>query len=958
MASGVKRTPSVKVQNDVLVPQRLLSVSRRGGNERPLPSNPPRVRHQRQLSRTQNGAGPSRYFYHENENENEDNDGPIQPFPEVANKRRSFVFPLGPDTQTSWQNIRAAGRPRKTSDPITLQDRRSVHQSVCLDIPAGKDHNAGIVTDEEVHNPFSDAHAARHVSQRSFPLVCKRLSDTTTSSSSSSTTDDDDDAWEHNRPDSETVPRRNGTVRRVVDAVVPDRVQETARNVISRARRSSMTDVYEKAKTRGVELQRKRWVEILFEYTIYTLLLCFIYFVLIGLPLWNGAVYWLYWVVSTKFAITGGWSITIGVAVFYAFGPLLILFEKEPPIIEHPDGFDRKSLPGVENTALLIPCYKSANIVGATIEAALQVFPPSHIFVIANGNSPTPLDNTEEVCLPYGVNHIWSPVGSKIVAQFVGCYAAKGFKNVLLIDDDCALPPNFPVVSDRLSDTVRSIGYTIKSVGPNSSKGTWCQQAQDLEYKISGLQRALAGKMGSATFPHGAISLWDRQFLIQTFHDHPGFSVSEDWFFGHSCRRLGGRIKMCTSVFVETETPPAIFFSSGGSRGGFGEMTVFKQRFSRWNFFFVNGMYYNMHYILTSWKLGWWEIGAKIFVFQEVYETLLYLFTPFILPISFIVAPSFCGYLLAGTVVMYLVNVVIFNEVHLRLRKERIGWDVLLVYYMPYKLILTLVNVASCYWSLYKYARYFAKRHPKVIEDEKAVEVVLRLEETTPLAVDEYSTIYEDEEAHGVRRLSSAVMGPRAGSRLSKRMSARFSYMSMGDSEDGRGGRGGNNNNNNNNNNRRHSFVSGSGDVISVHDGSQIFAGCNFAIPPTSASPGSGRRGSYGPSSPTSAFGPRQKASYDQIMAISGSPGARGSYGSPTLGFDRARSTSPYGWSSPGSDGGGGGGYRDRDGHDMQLPQMVHIPQERAVEFGGGLNEKTGSYSDRRRKNSWVHNMV
>jgi hypothetical protein len=31
--------------------------------------------------------------------------------------------------------------------------------------------------------------------------------------------------------------------------------------------------------------------------------------------------------------------------------------------------------------------------------------------------------------------------------------------------------------------------------------------------------------------------------------------------------------------------------------------------------------------------------------------------------------------------------------------------------------------------SLWKYARYFAKRHPKVIEDEKAVEVIVRLEE-------------------------------------------------------------------------------------------------------------------------------------------------------------------------------------------------------------------------------------
>jgi hypothetical protein len=114
---------------------------------------------------------------------------------------------------------------------------------------------------------------------------------------------------------------------------------------------------------------------------------------------------------------------------------------------------------------------------------------------------------------------------------------------------------------------------------------------------------------------------------------------------------------------------------------------------------------------------------------RQVYETLLYLLTPFVLPISFIVRPSFAGILLASTVVMYLLNTIIFNEVHLRRKIERLGWVLVYVYYLPYKIVLTGINVASCYWSLYKYARYFAKRHPKVTEDEKAVEVIVRLEE-------------------------------------------------------------------------------------------------------------------------------------------------------------------------------------------------------------------------------------
>jgi cellulose synthase/poly-beta-1,6-N-acetylglucosamine synthase-like glycosyltransferase len=165
----------------------------------------------------------------------------------------------------------------------------------------------------------------------------------------------------------------------------------------------------------------------------------------------------------------------------------------------------------------------------------------------------------------------------------VGCYAARRFDNVLLIDDDCLLPANFPVVSDRIKGKVQCIGYTLKSVGPGSSKGNMCQQAQDLEYKLSGLSRTLAGVLGSATFPHGAISLWKTEFLIKVLRHHPGFHISEDWFLGHSARRLGGRIKMCSHVFVETETPPAVFFAGGAARGGFGEMTVFKQRFFRWN---------------------------------------------------------------------------------------------------------------------------------------------------------------------------------------------------------------------------------------------------------------------------------------------------------------------------------------------------------------------------------------
>ncbi|KAF7556399.1 hypothetical protein G7Z17_g1456 [Cylindrodendrum hubeiense] len=532
-------------------------------------------------------------------------------------------------------------------------------------------------------------------------------------------------------PPPPAVPTSRAEKRRGrISSIAPPVMQRAGRRLSQAVRKSSIYATYDKAKTRGVELQRKRWAQIVFEYTFYLFLLCFTYFVLVGIPLWKGAVWWLYWAAKNKFTVAAGFTITLGIAALYAFAPLFLLFENDP--VRHPNpNHDQTKDPNIRKTALLIPCYKSATIIGATLKAALKIFPPSQIFVIANGNSPTPLDETESICSQYGVTHLWSPIGSKIVAQFVGCYAAKDYEHVLLIDDDCTLPPNFPVVGHRLIDKVKSIGYTIKSIGPDGTKGNYCQQAQDFEYKISGVQRAFAGAIGSATFPHGAISLWDRQFLISVFHDHPGFSVSEDWFFGHSCRRLGGRIKMCSQVFVETVTPSAVFYASGEDRGGFGEMTIFKQRFLRWNFFFVNGIWYNLSYIIASWKLGWWEPGAKLFVLQEVYETLLYLFTPFILPITLMLHPALCGYLFAGTLGLYCLNSILFNEIHLRLKKERVSYMVLIFYYIPYKVVLTAVNVLSCYWAIFKYAKYFANRHPKVVEDENAVEIVLRLEDTT-----------------------------------------------------------------------------------------------------------------------------------------------------------------------------------------------------------------------------------
>lgn len=268
----------------------------------------------------------------------------------------------------------------------------------------------------------------------------------------------------------------------------------------------------------------------------------------------------------------------MGWAALQAFLPLLATFEQEVDDVEKRDASE---------TALIIPAYKAAAVLPETIEAALKIFKPEQIFIINNGSTPAPMDDTADVCAKYGVNHAWVPIGSKIVAEFVGVALTKQYKYIMLIDDDVHLPSNLPIVTDRINEKTKCIGYTIKSTGANGIRGTVIQQCQDMEYKASGLTRTFAGRYGSATFPHGAIILWEREILQDLFNVHPGYTISEDWYFGHAARSSGYRIEFCSQVFVETETPPNFIQTGSEARGGFGEMTVYKQRFGRWNYFFL-----------------------------------------------------------------------------------------------------------------------------------------------------------------------------------------------------------------------------------------------------------------------------------------------------------------------------------------------------------------------------------
>jgi len=373
---------------------------------------------------------------------------------------------------------------------------------------------------------------------------------------------------------------------------------------------------------RTKRLRRPMWFQHTFQYFVYALELAAVYLILVGKPLWDGVIYAFWKVYHSHFFVVAGVAIFIGTDLLFACAPILTTTYEPAPPSDDPDWHVHNAARTAE-TALIIPCYKSAGIIGTTLEAALRTFPARNIFVVNNGNFAAPVDNTEEVCTSYGVRHIWVPIGSKITAQYIGCAAAFEFKYALLIDDDVILPFPFPVVTDRielgeLDGLVKCIGYTISSCGPEGARGNFCQVAQDIEYKLSGLMRQFLGIWSSSNFPHGAICLWEQAFLAECFRKHPGYTISEDWFFGYICRIMGGRIKMCSEVFVKTETPAHLLNGRvKGERAGYGELTVTKQRF-RWNMLLVSRTWHNIRYIVFAWRLREYDLLIKLWIFREV----------------------------------------------------------------------------------------------------------------------------------------------------------------------------------------------------------------------------------------------------------------------------------------------------------------------------------------------------
>jgi glycosyltransferase involved in cell wall biosynthesis len=442
-------------------------------------------------------------------------------------------------------------------------------------------------------------------------------------------------------------------------------------------------------------------------YTLYYIVtLSVVYFVFIGLPLWDGFFYWVWKAIRSNYLPYG----------FLIFILLEAAFTLIPALLYRRRHVNEPKQPCGEDVALIIPCHKAEGIIGKTLEHALKVFAPKKIYVVDNGNADSPLDNTRQVCEELGVNYVWVPVGNKLAAIYTGAKVSNA-RFVMQIDDDVFLNEDmtFPV-----TDETHCIAYMISATNHNGERKL-IHHIQDMEYKHSGIIKGFQSWAGSTMFAHGAISLWRCSTLLTVLDNHAMYSMSDDWFTGFKANDMGYRIDVCDRGFVNTDAPSTWFTAS--RQGGYGNADLFSQRFGRWYRTRLVQIFYMVYYLVCSWSLPLRVLLVqKLFFLWDIFNSLLNLAKIWVFVFYVLYDWKFTLVMAAASVGLSVIGFVVFNYHQLR-SNERLPWWIILVFPL-YALYDTFVFVAAVLYSLVVIPRVLFHKSQKLTDNEKIQAVI------------------------------------------------------------------------------------------------------------------------------------------------------------------------------------------------------------------------------------------
>ena len=138
-----------------------------------------------------------------------------------------------------------------------------------------------------------------------------------------------------------------------------------------------------------------------------------------------------------------------------------------------------------------------------------------------------------------------------------------------MIDDDTRLPREM-VFDDGLfaKESVKAVCYPIRATGTRADpcNDTIMVKWQELEYKICDYGKQFQSRFSTVLYPHGAISLWERETLISCLRDHDTEFYGDDTKFGLWLQQHNYNMVLDHRYIIDTEayeTWPGLYKQRG-----------------------------------------------------------------------------------------------------------------------------------------------------------------------------------------------------------------------------------------------------------------------------------------------------------------------------------------------------------------------------------------------------------
>eukprot|EP00835_Amoeboradix_gromovi_P002244 NODE_123_length_18841_cov_0.279693.p1 type:complete len:837 gc:universal NODE_123_length_18841_cov_0.279693:13673-11163(-) len=374
--------------------------------------------------------------------------------------------------------------------------------------------------------------------------------------------------------------------------------------------------------------------------------------------------------------------------------------------------------------ALIITCHKSSEAISETLRAALVHLEPQNIFIADNGNEKKPMDDTLEVIkkMHPKINYRWNNIGSKTLAQYLAVRQIvkerNDIKHIMIIDDDVTISPHLRFPVERIEGNTKALVIGIRGVDNKGKQKVLWTKWQDMEYKVSDFVKIFQDQYSSVMYPHGAISLWDKEILLKILIDHDAIFYADDVKMGMWLTRRGYRLGYYADAVVNTATPASILGPSPN---------YYNQRVRSWDFaeHMLTWRYIKclcFGYVKNS---PFQTLVLKFFQLYSLYTNLIdWLKIPGIV-FYMTHEPGVFGITFSSMLILNTGSILAWNYISCRNRPDiRISLTTILTFPI-YKLISSIIRIISVfrcalvYWPRFKPKDF----RPKLLTGEKIKDI-------------------------------------------------------------------------------------------------------------------------------------------------------------------------------------------------------------------------------------------